>query len=98
MASNAAAHGKDQRITVRISSAQRELLARASRTEETTLSEFILDAATTRAEDVLADRRLFTLDTPESKAFLAVLDRPVQDKPRLRRLLADPSVFGESQP
>ena len=95
MASNATAHGKDQRITMRISSTQRELLTRASRTEETTLTEFILGAATTRAEDVLADRRLFTLEAPEYKAFLAVLDRPVQDKPRLRRLLAEPSVFGE---
>lgn len=87
--------GKDQRITVRISSAQRDLLSQASRTAKTTLSEFILDAATTRAEDVLADRRLFTLGTPEYQAFLAVLDRPVQDKPRLRMLLAEPSVFGD---
>jgi Uncharacterized protein conserved in bacteria len=86
---------KNQRITVRISSAQRDLLTKASRTAETTLTEFILDAATTRAEDVLADRRLFTLGIADYQAFLEVLDRPVQDKPRLRLLLAEPSVFGD---
>ena len=84
---------KDQRISMRVSAAQRELLTEASRTEEITLTEFIIDAATTRAEDVLADRRHFVLDADAYRAFLQVLDRPVQDKPKLRRLLIEPSVF-----
>ncbi len=78
---------------MRVSAAQRELLAEASRTEATTLTEFIIDAATTRAEDVLADRRHFVLDADAYGAFLQVLDRPVQDMPKLRRLLHKPSVF-----
>jgi uncharacterized protein (DUF1778 family) len=89
----AAPDPKDQRITVRVSSAQRDLLNEASRAEDTTLSEFILDAATSRAEDVLADRRFFTLANQDYGAFLALLDSPVENRPRLRRLLAEPSVF-----
>ncbi len=78
---------------MRVSAAQRDLLAEASRTAEISLTEFVIDAATTRAEDVLADRRQFVLDADAYRAFVAVLDRPAQDKPKLRRLLNEPSVF-----
>jgi uncharacterized protein (DUF1778 family) len=91
----AATENKDQRITMRITPSQRDLLTEASRTAETTLSEFILDAATSRAEDVLADRRLFILEPVDYEAFIAILDRPVQDKPRLRKLLTETSIFDD---
>ena len=78
---------------MRVSAAQRDLLAEASRTASTTLSDFILDAATTRAEDVLADRQLFSLDDHAFSAFVELLDRPVTDIPGLREGLAAPSPF-----
>ncbi len=45
------------------------------------------------AEDALADRRTFRLDERRWRAFQDVLDRPVADKPRLARLLAEKSVL-----
>ena len=45
------------------------------------------------AEDTLADRRLFRLDDERWQAFQDVLDRPVADKPRLARLLAEKSAL-----
>lgn len=86
---------KTERIGLRVSVAQRELLAAASQTESTTLTEFILDAATTRAEDVLADRSAFSLDQESFAAFVALVDRPIADLPRLRARLAAASPFDD---
>jgi hypothetical protein len=38
----------------------------------------------------LADRRLFLLDDARWQAFLDALERPAKDRPRLKRLLAEP--------
>ncbi|MEK6719914.1 MAG: DUF1778 domain-containing protein [Chloroflexota bacterium] len=84
---------KTERITVRVSVAQRKLLSEASRTESTTLTDFILDAATARAEDVLADRSVFSLNHEAFAAFVDLLDRPVVDKPRLRERLSAQPLF-----
>jgi uncharacterized protein (DUF1778 family) len=84
---------KTDRLALRVSRAQHELLEEASRAEDTTLSAFVLDAATRRAEDILADRRLFKLPEDQWRAFVELLDRPAVEKPRLRSVLAEPSVF-----
>lgn len=87
---------KSERLAVRVSPEQRSLLSEASRTQETTITDFVLSAATRAAEDVLADRRRFVLGGAEWAAFLAALDRPPRQMPRLRRLLATPSVLDEA--
>lgn len=84
---------RTERITMRVTAAQREFLLEASRTEATTLTDFILKAAASRAEDILADRQQFRLTDSGYDSFVALLDRPVVDKPRLRQLLAEDSVF-----
>ena len=89
----ASAGPKSERIALRVSSAQRVLLDEACRAEETSLSEFVLHAATRRAEDVLADRRRFLLSTEAWKAFVELLDRPAVEKPRLRHLMSTPSIL-----
>ena len=60
---------------------------------ERSITEFLLDSALAAAEMRLMDRTQFTLSAEAYDAFLEVLDRPVQDKPRLRRLLNEPSVL-----
>lgn len=60
---------------------------------ERSITEFLLDAALAAAEMRLMDRTQFTLSGKEYDSFLEVLDRPVQEKPRLRRLLNEPSVL-----
>ena len=65
---------KDSRIAVRLSSDQDELIRRAAQVEGTTITEFTVDAAVSRARDVLVDRRLFMLDDAAWAEFLAVLD------------------------
>ncbi len=58
------------------------------------LTDFVLQAALTEAERVLADRARFTLNSPEWDRFLELLDRPVQTQPPgLTKLFAKPNVF-----
>lgn len=82
---------KAERIALRASQEQRELIGRASEATSTTVSDFVLRASIARAEEVLADRREFRLPPDRWNAFVELLDRPPVDKPRLRRLLTEPS-------
>ena len=84
---------KDGRIAVRATSEERALIAQASEITATTVSDFVLRASIARAEDVLAERRTFRLSEEQWTAFTAMLDRPVTEKSRLRRLLTEPSVL-----
>lgn len=46
--------------------------------------------------DALADRRLFGIDKAAWTEFLAILDRPAAQRPRLAQLFAEPSIFDEA--
>jgi len=87
---------KSQRLAVRLTEFQRDLLTEASRAKQTTVSQFVLDAATNAAEQTLADRREFRLSADEWGRFVAALDAPVGSLPRLRRLLESPTVLDEA--
>jgi len=57
------------------------------------LTDFIIRSACSEAEQALADQRRFSLNAEQWSAFIAALDRPVQSKPRLRRLFTEPGVL-----
>jgi uncharacterized protein (DUF1778 family) len=57
------------------------------------VSEFVLESALARADEALADRREFVLGSPQWKAFVAALDAPPRQLPRLKRLLEEPGFF-----
>jgi uncharacterized protein (DUF1778 family) len=84
---------KSERIDVRVSVAAKQLLQEAARSCHKNVSEFLLDAGVTAANQALSDRRRFELDDSQWEAFQKILDRPVQDKPRLRKLLTEPGVL-----
>lgn len=85
---------KTERIDVRASGSVKQMLQEAARASHKTVSEFLLDAGVTAAAQALADRRRFALDEAQWKAFQEALDRPVQSKPRLKKLLCEPGVLG----
>lgn len=85
---------KSERIDVRASSSVKLLLQEAARTCHKNVSEFLLDAGVTAANQTLADRRQFVLDDRQWLAFQAALDAPVQAKPRLKQLLTEPGALG----
>lgn len=85
---------KTERIDVRASSAVKQLLQEAASSCHQNVSEFLLNAGVIAANQALADRRRFVLDDEQWQAFQQVLDRPVQAKPRLKKLLSEPGVLG----
>ena len=86
---------KTERIDMRVTQSQRELLAEASRATQTTVTDFVLNAATDAAEQVLADRTEFWLPEDQWSLFVRALDAPARPLPRLRRLLEAPTVLDE---
>lgn len=84
---------RSRRLNLRTSAQQEELMRRGAQERGESLTDFIVRSACAEAEQALADQRRFSLDADQWKAFVAALDRPVQAKPRLRRLFSEPSVL-----
>ena len=83
---------KEARLNLRASARQDALVRQAAAAVGKNVTAFVLDAACSAAEDVLADRRRFVLDDAAWRRFLRALDRPVRAKPRLRALLQEPGT------
>ena len=81
------------RLAVRASASVTQLLQEAARVSHKNVSEFLLDAGITAANLALADRRRFELNDEQWEAFQQALDRPVQTKPRLKKLLTEPGIL-----
>lgn len=84
---------KTERIDIRANLSVKQLLQVAARTCHKSVSEFLLDAGITAANQTLADRQRFELDDSQWQAFQQALDRPVQSHPRLKSLLTEPGVL-----
>lgn len=75
-------------INLRASKGDRDLIDRAAAVRQVTRTEFMLASARDAAVDALLDQSFFKLDAARWDAFVAALDTPPRDNPRLRRLLA----------
>ena len=84
---------KSARIDVRASTAVKQLLQEAARACHKNVSEFLLEAGITAANQALANRCHFGPDNAQWEMFQQALDRPVQSKPRLKKLLTQPGVL-----
>lgn len=89
---------KDTKVQLRLRPAQKELIARAARLRQTTLSNFLLENACAAAEQLLAEQAHFALPPDRWEAFYKALDSPPRDKPALKALLTEASVFDGAAP
>lgn len=87
---------RTQKLDLRLSSEAKETIYAAAAAAQQSVSEFVVESALASAEQTLADRRRFGLDAERWQAFLEALDAPARDLPRVRRLMAEPSVFEQS--
>lgn len=85
---------KSERINLRATQRQEDVLRRAAEAQDVTVSTFILGSAVEQAERVLADRRWFELDADRFDEFVRALDQPVRTE-KLARLFARPAVFDQ---
>ena len=85
--------GRTERLNVRVTEAQARLIRLAAKETRANMSNFLVESACLRAEEALASQQHFVYSAKQWDAFTAALDRPAQDKPRLKDLLTEPSVL-----
>ncbi len=83
---------RDRRLQLRSTAREETLIKIAAERQGVNMTDFIMNAARQKAEETLADQTKFVLDEQQWKLFMEALDRPAQEKPRLRKLFAEPHV------
>jgi uncharacterized protein (DUF1778 family) len=78
---------RTEKLDLRLTPEAKQRLFAAAEVSQRSVSEFVLQSALERAEETLADRRVFLLDAEQWSAFQAALDAPPKVIPELKRLL-----------
>ncbi len=84
---------KEERIEIRLAAAEKERIRQAAVLCHQNVSEFVLRAVRSVADETLAEQTRFVLPEDQMIAFYAALDQPAKTIPPLRDLLTTPSVF-----
>jgi uncharacterized protein (DUF1778 family) len=83
---------RDRRFQLRATASEETLIKVAAERQGVNVTDFIMRSACEKAEQSLADQTRFVLDEKQWNVFMAALDRPSKNKPRLRRLFNEPHV------
>src|SRR5436190_1766620 len=75
---------RDRRFQLRATASEETLIKVAAERQGVNVTDFIMRSACESAEQALSDQTRFVLDEKQWKEFMAALDRPPKDKPRLR--------------
>jgi uncharacterized protein (DUF1778 family) len=78
---------KGGRLQIRVGPADKALLERAAAASHLNVSAFVVQAAASRAEEVLAERSSIRLSAQASAAFTEALERPAEVNNRLAKAL-----------
>lgn len=84
---------RSERIDIRVTPKVKHLLQQAALASHKHVTEFLLESGIMAAARALADRRVFMLDDSRWREFIAALDRPAKERPRLQRLLTEPGLL-----
>jgi len=83
----------DERLQIRLGPAEKHLLKRAAAAEHQSVSTFVLHAAASRAEEILAERSVIGLSPLGAEALERALARPTQVNERLATALRRRRAF-----
>ncbi len=86
---------RSQRLEIRTTPEDRELIDRAVEASGTDLTEFVTANLTVAAHRILADRSEFVVDAESRRAWEQVNRNKPRDLPGLRELMRRPSPFIE---
>jgi uncharacterized protein (DUF1778 family) len=84
---------RTEKLDLRLTPAAKQALYTAAAAAHRSVSDFVLESALARAEETLAERRHFGLDAERWADFMAALDAPPRELPRVQRLFNEPSIF-----
>lgn len=88
-----APHSRDVKINIRAQQNQRDLIDRAAQAQGKSRSDFMLESACQKAQDVLLDQTFFLLDETKYQEFLARLDAEPVLNEKLQALLTTPAPW-----
>jgi uncharacterized protein (DUF1778 family) len=77
---------RSEKLDLRLSATDKTTLYAAAAAAHRSVSEFVLESALRRAEEILAERHHFGLSAEQWSAFMAALNAPPRELPRLQRL------------
>jgi uncharacterized protein (DUF1778 family) len=83
--------GRTDRLGLRASEEQADLIREAAALEGKTVSAFVMDTATSHARQVISDHRDLVLSQEAFQRFYAELDKPAEAVPELAELFRRPS-------
>jgi uncharacterized protein (DUF1778 family) len=78
---------KEDRLQIRVDPADKALLERAAAAAHLNVSAFVVQAAASKAEEILAERSSIRLSRDAAIAFSEGLERPAEVNDRLARAL-----------
>jgi uncharacterized protein (DUF1778 family) len=81
------------RIDLRIDPYKKSVISRAAALLGINITQFIMERVFPDAERIVAEDNRTRLPKKEWERFLAKLDEPPKDLPKLRRLMQEPSIF-----
>ena len=84
---------RDVTINIRAKQTQRDLIDHAAELQGKSRSEFMLETACQKAQDILLDRSFFVLDELKFQQFLDLLDSPPRHSEVLYQLLTTQSPW-----
>lgn len=84
---------RTEKLDIRLTAAAKRALRTAAEASHKTVSDFVLESALSKADEVLAERRVIKLGAEDWVAFQAALDAPPKATPRLARLFAEPGAL-----
>jgi len=83
-------------INLRALPEQRDLIDHAASLLGKSRSDFMLETACARAQEVVLDQVFFSVSAEKFQQFMAMLDAPPQPNPGLERLLARKPIWEKS--
>jgi len=90
---NAKRNQKEERLFLRVTSSQKEILEKAAEIKQTSLTNFVLDNSFAVAQEILANQVRFVLTEEQWKKFNEALEAPPKEIPALKNLFSKESVF-----
>ena len=87
---------RDVTINIRAKQNQRDIIDRAAEVQGKSRSEFMLESAYQKAQDVLLDQVFFGLEEDSFHKFLTLLDAPPKPNKKLQALLNSDAPWTKS--
>lgn len=84
---------RTEKLDLRVSPRHKDVLRAAAEAARKSVSDFVLDSALSRADEILADQRVIALSAEQWAAFHQALDAPPKTPPRLARLASEQGLL-----